>query len=118
MEPMMNVQPPDPAAVAQRQLDAYNAHDLERFVAEYTDDVEVYRMPGNVLALAGKAAFAAHYASKRFNLPQLHARLVNRIVAGDIVVDHEEITGLSETTMSAIAVYKVVGDKIKTVWFY
>ena len=36
----------DPAAFAQRQLDAYNAHDLERFVAEYTDDVVVYRLPG------------------------------------------------------------------------
>ena len=36
----------DPVAFAQRQLDAYNAHDLERFVAEYTDDVVVYRLPG------------------------------------------------------------------------
>ncbi len=114
----MSAQRPDPAAVVQRQLDAYNAHDLERFVAEYADDVEVFRMPGNVPALAGKAAFAQHYAQNRFNQPQLHARLVNRIVAGDIVVDHEEITGRSATTMSAVAVYKVVGDKIKTVWFF
>ncbi len=114
----MSTQRPDPAAVVQRQLDAYNAHDLARFVAEYADDVEVFRMPGTVPALSGKAAFAEHYAKNRFNLPQLHARLVNRIVAGDIVVDHEEITGLSETTMSAVAVYKVVGDKIKTVWFF
>lgn len=28
---------PDPQAPVQRQLDAYNAHDLERFIAEYTD---------------------------------------------------------------------------------
>ncbi len=35
----------DPEAVVQRQLDAYNARDLERFVREYTEDVVVYRMP-------------------------------------------------------------------------
>jgi hypothetical protein len=31
----------DPEAFAQRQLDAYNARDLERFVREYAEDVEV-----------------------------------------------------------------------------
>ncbi len=118
MEPQMRFPTTGPAAPVQRQLDAYNAHDLARFIAEYTDDVEVFRMPGNVPVLSGKPAFAEHYAKNRFNLPQLHARLVNRIVSGDIVVDHEDITGLPERTMTAVAVYKVVGDKIKTVWFF
>ena len=36
--------PEDPV---QRQLDAYNAHDLEHFVAEYHDDVKVYRPPAS-----------------------------------------------------------------------
>ena len=35
----------DTAGFAQRQLDAYNARDLERFVAEYTEDVEVFVLP-------------------------------------------------------------------------
>ncbi len=118
MDPMMTFPMTGAAAPVQRQLDAYNAHDLERFVAEYTDDVEVFRMPGHVLALSGKAAFAAHYAKNRFNLPNLHARLVNRIVSGDMVVDHEQISGLPEQTMTAVAVYKVVGDKIRMVWFF
>lgn len=34
-----------PEGFAQRQLDAYNAQDLERFVAEYTENVEVYVLP-------------------------------------------------------------------------
>ena len=36
----------DPAAFAQRQLDAYNARDLDNFIREYTDDVVIYRLPG------------------------------------------------------------------------
>ncbi len=51
----------DPEGFAQRQLDAYNARDLERFVAEYTDDVVVYRLPGAEPILTGKVAFAEHY---------------------------------------------------------
>ena len=35
----------DPEGFAQRQLDAYNARNLERFLAEYTDDVIAYRLP-------------------------------------------------------------------------
>jgi hypothetical protein len=107
--------PEDPV---QRQLDAYNAHDLERFVAEYTDDVRVYRPPATEPVLAGKAAFAAHYANHRFNRPDLHAEVVNRIVAGDKVVDHERITGLQPGVLEAIAVYEVVQGRIRTVWFY
>jgi hypothetical protein len=33
------------AGPVQRQLDAYNARDLERFVAEYAEDVRVFRPP-------------------------------------------------------------------------
>ena len=102
----------------QRQLDAYNGHDLERFVAEYTDDIQVFRPPATEPALSGKEAFAAHYAKNRFTLPNLHAEVVNRMVAGSTVVDHERITGLQEGIVEVIAVYQVVGERIRTVWFY
>lgn len=108
----------DPQAPVQRQLDAYNAHDLERFVAEYTDDVRVFRPPAVEPVLAGKHAFAEHYAKNRFTLPGLHARLVNRMVSGNTVVDHEDITGLPDGQRSAIAVYEVVDGRIRTVWFF
>jgi hypothetical protein len=108
----------DPSDPVQRQLDAYNAHDLERFVAEYTDDIQVFRPPAMQPVLSGKAAFAAHYEKNRFTLPNLHAEVVNRMVAGSIVVDHERITGLDEGVVEAIAVYQVLGKHIRAVWFY
>jgi hypothetical protein len=107
--------PQDPV---QRQLDAYNAHDLDRFVAEYTDDVQVFRPPQASPVLSGRQAFAAHYAANRFNLPNLHATVTARIVCGNKVVDHERITGLQDGEVQALAVYEVIDDKIKTVWFY
>ena len=105
-------------APVQRQLDAYNAHDLERFVAEYADDVKVFRPPSAEPVLSGKKAFAEHYAKNRFNLPDLHAKLVNRIVSGNIVVDQESVTGLPGGPMAAVAVYEVIDDRIRNVWFF
>ncbi len=108
----------DASTPVQRQLDAYNARDLDRFLAEYADDIQVFRMPAAEPVLSGKKAFGEHYAKNRFNLPNLHARLVNRIVSGNIVVDHEDITGLPEGNLAAVAVYKVVNGRIQTVWFF
>lgn len=105
-------------ATVQRQLDAYNDHDLERFVAEYADDVRVFRPPSPEPVLSGKQALADHYARNRFNLPALHAELLNRMVSGHIVVDQERITGLPGGDLAAVAVYEVVDGRIRTVWFF
>jgi [ribosomal protein S5]-alanine N-acetyltransferase len=108
----------DPVQPVQRQLDAYNAHDLERFVAVYADDVQVFRPPAAEPVLSGKAAFTAHYAKHRFTLPELHAEVVHRIVSGDTVVDHERVTGLGEDVVEAVAVYRVQAGLIRAVWFF
>ena len=108
----------NPADPVQRQLDAYNAHDLARFVAEYSDDVQVFVPPATEPVLAGKEDFSAHYAANRFNLPDLRATVLTRIVSGNTVVDHEHVVGLGDGLIEAIAVYRVEDGLIKTVWFY
>lgn len=102
----------------QRQLDAYNARDLERFLAEYADDVVVYRPPSTEPVIVGKAAMGVHYAKNRFNLPALHARLLNRIISGNVVVDQERVTGVPGGVVAAVAVYQVKNGKIQAVWFF
>jgi hypothetical protein len=73
---------------------------------------------GKTTKHAGKAALGAHYAKHRFNLPELHARLLNRIVSGNIVVDQEEVTGVPGGVMAAVAVYRVERGRIQAVWFF
>jgi hypothetical protein len=107
----------DPAAFAQRQLEAYNARDLARFVAEYTEDVQVWRLPGTEPVLVGRAALAEHYRSKRFNLPGLHAEVVNRMVFGNKVIDQERVTGVQDRPMEVAAIYEVTPAGISKVWF-
>ena len=111
--------PLNPEPVVQRQLDAYNARDLDRFVAQYSDDVQLFRPPEPLPILSGKAAMAEHYATRRFNLPGLHAALVNRMVIGNKVVDHEYITGIGDAPVDAAVVFEVNPQGlICKVWFF
>ena len=107
-----------PAEVVQRQVDAYNARDLAAFVECYHDDVRVWRPPAPEPALAGKEAFAEFYRTERFNRPALHAQIVNRIVLGRRVIDHERISGVRDAPFEIAVVYEVVDDRIAAVWAF
>lgn len=107
-----------PAAIVQRQLDAYNAHDLKRFVAEYAEDIQVFRPPALEPILSGRDEFARHYAAHRFNLTSLHARVAARIVCGNKVVDHEIVEGLPGGLVEVVVVYQISGAHIVNVWFH
>ena len=108
-----------PETVVQRQLDAYNARDLARFVACCAEDVRVWRPPVPQPAIVGRQALSDHYAAHRFNLPSLHAELLSRMVIGRKVIDQERITGVGETPLEAAAVYQVNDEGlIAAVWFF
>lgn len=104
--------------LAQQQFEAYNAHDLAAFVACYSDSVQVFRPPAPQPTLVGKAAFAEFYATQRFNRPALRAELVNRMVLGTTVIDHERIHGISELPLEMAVVYLVQHGLIQTVHAY
>lgn len=107
-----------PLQLAQRQFDAYNARDLAAFIACYGDHVQVFRPPAAQASLSGKAAFAAFYASERFNRPELRAELLNRMVLGHTVIDHERIHGVNAEPLEMAVVYLVKDGLIQTVYAY
>lgn len=105
--------PNHPCAVVQRQLDAYNARDINALLATYAADARQYEHPGNLVA-SGAAQIRARMAL-RFEEPALHARLLQRVVMGNIVIDHELVTrNFPEGTGSVdiVAIYEVVDGKI------
>jgi len=106
----------DPVAVVQRQLDAYNARDLPRFLAEYSESILVYRLPSAEPALVGKSAFGEFYATQRFNHAGLHADLMGRIAFGNKVIDHERISGVREQPFDVAVVYEIERGLIVCTW--
>jgi len=104
-------------ALAQEQLDAYNKRDIEAFLKPYSENVKVYAFPDRLL-YEGKAKMREEYASMFNRLPDLHCKLVNRIVLNNKVIDHEEVVVMkSQPKIYAIAVYTITDGKISEVRF-
>ncbi len=109
---------PAAESVVQQQLDAYNQRDLESYLVLFSEDIKIYRPPDQEPTLSGKQALAEFYANERFNRINLHAELINRMVIGNTVIDHEQITGVTTQPMEMAAVYAVDDGLITRIWFY
>ena len=105
------------AIPVQKQLDAYNARDIDAFLAPYSDSVKVYNHP-NRLIMSGKDEMRQRYASMFDSTPDLHCTLINRMVLGNIVIDQEYvITVKNGPAIQLMAMYKIKEDKIEEVYF-
>ena len=107
----------NPVDIVEEQLQAYNARDLERFAATYAESIRIYRLPALEPAIVGQEKLREVYRA-RFSSPNLHATIVNRMVLGNKVIDHERVVGIKETPIEAVAVYEVADGLIRTVWFF
>lgn len=107
----------DPTAVVQRQLEAYNARNVDALLATYADDAQMFEHPAKLLA-SGAAALRERFLA-RFQEPNLHATLLNRMVMGNIVVDHEEVRRtFSEGPgrIKLVMIYEVRDGRIAKAW--
>ncbi len=102
----------------QKQLDAYNARDIDAFMQGWAEDCRYYEFPDRLLASGATEIRERHVA--RFREPNLFGRLLKRMAVGNLVVDHETVTrtfpeGPGE--VDVIAIYEVEGGKIVRAWF-
>ncbi|SEH94434.1 hypothetical protein SAMN05660691_02313 [Rheinheimera pacifica] len=102
----------------QRQLDAYNAKDLAAFIACYHQDIAIYRMPAAAPSLKGRAALEAFYKTERFSIAALRAEVLQRMVVGNKVIDHERVYGMAEQPYEVVVVYEMQNGLIINAWFY
>jgi hypothetical protein len=99
-----------PANIVQKQLDAYNARDIEGFMNTYAENIKLYEYP-NSLFLEGQDKMKESYNSYFENTPDLHCELKNRIIIGNRVIDEEYITA-NGVNFRAVAIYEVENGKI------
>lgn len=108
--------PVTPELLVQQQLVAYNARDIDGFLLPYSDSVELYAYPGKLMG-KGKEEMRKSYAGMFQQVKQLHCELVNRMVLGNVVIDHESVSGFGPKPVRAIAIYTIVNGKIQKVEF-
>jgi hypothetical protein len=107
-----------PESVVQRQLDAYNARDIDALMATYAEDAQQFEYPATLLASGARQV--RERTVGRFRESNLHARLIKRIVMGQVVIDHEEVTRTfpeGPGKIELVAIYELRDGRIATARF-
>ncbi len=100
----------------QRQLEAYNAGDIEAFMLNYSQNVKVWSFPNLQLLFEGHDTMRARYEPMFAEYPNLHAEVTQRTQQGNVVIDTEYATGRG-APFTAIAMYRVENEVIEEIWF-
>lgn len=104
----------DPVEVVERQLQAFQAGDLNAFVAMYAPDAVVSNFPGTPVMTGHdemRAGYASSFADRQFTLT-----LGERIANGQFVIDEEVIAVGAAEVMRAVVIYQVEGCTIARSW--
>ena len=113
--------PPPPVAtaevVAQKQVAAYNAHDVEALAACFGDDVEFRSMEGKVEGEKGVAALRKGYAQLFKTYPKLKVKILDRIIQGTFIIDQQQAEGMGPDPIVVTAIYQISQGKIIRVWY-
>jgi uncharacterized protein (TIGR02246 family) len=106
-----------PTATVQGQLDAYNAQDLDAYMAFFADDCVIADLDGAV-TMQGAAAIRSRYAQVFAQYPENRAELLHRITIGSTVIDHEDVARTAGgERFQVAAIYAVRDGKIARVDF-
>jgi len=95
-----------PAEAVDRQVDAYNARDVEAFAACYAEDLVIVDASGEELT-RGRSQLREQYGRWFSRNPELHVEIVSRIEIGAFVVDAERVSGTPDDDIQAVAIYHV-----------
>ena len=104
-----------PEMLVQRQLNAYNARNIDAFLATYSDNVVLYNFPDSAMG-KGKEMMRTIYGNLFKNLKYLHCEIVDRIKLNNTIIDHERVK-FDDKVVEAVAIYEVKDGKIVKVTF-
>lgn len=103
-----------------QQVSAYNARDIDAFMATYAEDAKIISAASGEVVMDGHEGMRDRYKERFDNSPNLNASIENRIVLGPLVVDLEHVTGIGpdDSSIQSVVAYEVSGKLIKKAWFF
>lgn len=103
--------------IAQGQLDAYNTQDLDKHLEFFADDMTIQNL-GEAPNLEGLSAYKERMAGVFAQFPENKVELLNRMVLGNKVLDHEKVMrSPSAEPFEVVAIYTIENGKIARVDF-
>ena len=103
-----------PFQVVQENLDFYNQRNIDGFISSFVDSVSLYTFGKDEPVAQGKEAIRILYNDLFISSPKLHSTILNRVVLGNKVIDHEYIVGRkgSDVPIELMMIYEVSDGKI------
>lgn len=103
-----------PEQVVQKNLDYYNARNIDGFMLSFSRDIVFVNHNDGKVTMSGLEECRKVY-QELFDLsPGLHSQIIKRIIFGNMVIDHEFITGRrgSKEPVELVLIYEVRSDLI------
>lgn len=104
-----------PEQIVQRQINAYNARNIDAFLDTYADTIEIFNFP-NESTLKGKDQLRSRFKIMFENTPNLYCEIKSRMVMGNKIID-EEYVRFEGRYSNVIAIYEIEEGKIAKVTF-
>ena len=102
-----------PEQVVQQQLEAYNEGNINKFMAVFSEDIELWTLGESQPWSKGWDSVKSVYANLFTNSSNLHSVLMTRSVLGNKVIDYEKITGRNGgDVLYLVMIYEVREGKI------
>lgn len=108
--------PQTPEEIVQASVDAYNAHDVEAYVACFAPAATFGHLGGRIL-LDSREAMNGFYAMQFSERPNIQCSVKQRSVMGPFVVDLQALSGEGMPAMEAMVVHEIREERIVKVWY-
>ena len=96
---------------------AYNAKDLDNYIACFSPEVEVYNASG-VLMFKGADKLREHFEAFFQANPHAKRKIIDRVVTGNKIVEREQLVGLKGAAeQSVTSIYELDNGLIKSFFF-
>ena len=110
-----------PETIVQANIDAYNAHDLDAYIATFTPSATFGQLGGRIL-LDSRDAMAGFYKQFFEARPTVHCKIKQRSVLGPFVIDLQEIadeaiSAQEQPAMQAMIISEIREGRISKVWY-
>jgi hypothetical protein len=104
-----------PLAVVNARMSAYNNHDIEAFLKNYSDDIQVFTYPNIPLGNKGKAHLRSIFAPM-FKEGKVSVEIHQQVTQGKYVINHETVS-YEGKGQKYVSIYEVQDGLITSVQF-
>lgn len=111
------MQHPSPREVVNRQLEVYNAHDIDGYCALFAPDATISDLVTGQMMCNGLAEIRSAYTKRFTENPKLHCIVHQRMEGPTHAIDKETVSGLPSGPLHLIAIYEVQDGLIRSLRF-